>query len=60
MKIICFPFYHGLLQIKVNLTKKLSQTMHRKDLNIKNKVSKSILIQSHTVHKQLRQTCPIL
>jgi hypothetical protein len=27
MKIICFPFYHELLQ-----------TMHRKDLNIKNKV----------------------
>ena len=39
MKIICFPFYHELLQ-----------TMHRKDLNIKNKVY--IITKSYT-----RNTC---
>jgi presenilin-like A22 family membrane protease len=39
---------------KVNLTKKLSQTMHRKDLNIKNKV---YIIKYKVVHKQLKQTC---
>jgi hypothetical protein len=53
MKIICFPFYHELLQTtKVNLTKKLSHTMHRKDLNNKNKVYN---IKYKVIHKQLQQ-----
>ena len=57
MKIICFPFYHELLQTtKVNLTKKLSHTMHRKDLNNKNKVYN---IKYKVIHKQLQQTCLI-
>jgi hypothetical protein len=42
---------------KVNLTKKLSQTMHRGLGKTWIPRTKSILIQSHT---QLKQTCPIL
>jgi hypothetical protein len=48
MNILCFPFYHELNSTKVNLTMKLSHTIHRKDLNNKNKVYIYLIIQSHT------------